>query len=274
MTPDPDGTGGSAGSAEVTLYVYAVVPAGDHRPRVSGIDGAALDVVGPVGGPRAVVHRHAAAPYDGPDDDVKLWILQHSDVVEDAWEGAGAVLPVSFNVIVRPDAETGATAEAQLTAWLMTEGPALRRRLDELTGTSELRVEVSLDHEEYAASNAEMRQIADEMADRPAGVRRLLEKRAEKMGKEITDRAADDLYPELRTRIAGHCVEIEEYRSPARETGLVPVLTASCLVRAPRQQELGAELSAIASEQPAVRIRFLGPWPPYSFAELPGADPA
>ena len=34
-------------------------------------------------------------------------------------------------------------------------------------------------------------------------------------------------------------------------------------------ERLGAELARIQAEQPAARIRFLGPWPPYSFAEVP-----
>lgn len=256
------------------LYVYAIVPAGEYQPGVSGIDEATLHVVGADAGPRAVVHRHTAAPYDGPDEDVKRWILQHSDVVEDGWEGAGSVLPVSFNVIVRPDAETGATARQQLEAWLASAGEGLSRRLEELTGTSELRVEISLDRAAFVADSPEIGQLTREMADRPAGVRRLYEKRLEKTEKELTDRAADELYPSFRTRVAGHCLEIAEYRKPSREAGLVPVLTASCLVDQPGIRALGQELSAIREEQPAADIRFLGPWPPYSFANMSGNEQA
>ncbi|MFC7455766.1 GvpL/GvpF family gas vesicle protein [Brachybacterium sp. GCM10030267] len=251
------------------LYVYAVIPAGPFRPRVRGIDGKELDVVtSRAAGVAAVVHAHDAPPYEGPDDEVKRWILEHSDVVEDAWNGAGAVLPVSFNVIVRPDDETGASAADQLRAWLESTGDGLARRLGELDGTAELRIEISLDREEHTRADPEIARQLEEMADRPAGVRRLMEKKLEKTSKERTDAAADELYPSWRSRIAAHCLEIEEYRAPVREASLVPVITAACLVRADATRALGEELAEIDDSHPAARIRFLGPWPPYSFADV------
>ncbi len=36
---------------------------------------------------------------------------------------------------------------------------------------------------------------------------------------------------------------------------------------------MGAVLAAVRDEQPAARIRFLGPWPPYSFADLSDDGP-
>ncbi|WP_167950365.1 GvpL/GvpF family gas vesicle protein [Brevibacterium marinum] len=207
-------------------------------------------------------------PYDGPDDDVKRWILEHSDVIEDGWKSAGSVLPVSFNVIVRPDTDSGASATTQLEGWLEGKKASLSKRLGELGGTSELRVEISLDRGTFVDSSEELRGMKAEMADRPAGVRRLLEKRVEKTEKELADRTADDLYPAMRARIAEQCLDIEEYRAPARESGQTPILMASCLVAEPGIQNLGAELTAIQNEQPAIAIRFLGPWPPYSFADM------
>lgn len=261
---------GASGTDHVPskLYVYAIVSAGGYAPTVTGIDGSPLHMVGDADGPRAVVHTHSGGPYDGPDDDVKRWILEHSDVIEEGWKGAGSVLPVSFNVIVRPDADSGVSATTQLEGWLEVAKASLSKRLGELGGTSELRVEISLDRSAFVDSSEELRGMKAEMADRPAGVRRLLEKRVEKTEKELADRTADDLYPAMRARIAEQCLGIEEYRAPARESGQTPILMASCLVTEPGIQNLGAELTAIQDEQPAIAIRFLGPWPPYSFADM------
>lgn len=89
-----------------TLYVYAVVPADTPAPSVTGIDGRPLRLITAPSGLAAVVHPHESGPYEGPDEDVKRWVLQHSDVVEDCWTRAASVLPVSFNVIVRASEET------------------------------------------------------------------------------------------------------------------------------------------------------------------------
>ncbi|WP_258934005.1 threonine/serine exporter family protein [Nesterenkonia pannonica] len=245
-----------------TLYIYALVPVNSPLPEERGINGADLHIVSAPSGVAAVVHTHDAAPYEGPDDDVKRWVLQHSDVVEACWSSAASVLPVSFNVIVRPDEDGGATADDQLQAWLNSAGDELRTRLDELEGSSELRVEISLDPDEFAQDDPSVAQLREEMESRPAGVRRLLEKRLEKLQKQLTDQAADRLYPDYRQRIAQHSSELQEYTSAQHAKGLVRVLSAACLLRADRIEDLGAELSAIQDEAPGTRIRFLGPWPP------------
>lgn len=250
------------------LYVYAVVAGGDYTPAVTGIDGSALHMVGRDIGPRAVVHRHTRGPFDGPDDSVRRWVLEHSEVIDDAWQNSPALLPVSFNVIVRSDPETEATATQQLEHWLDDSAETLSRRLEELRDTSELRVELSLDGSLLEEVDSEVGDMRMEMESRPAGVRRLLEKRLEKTEKEIIDRAADRIYPEIRARIAAHCLDIEEHRSTSRESGLTPVIMASCLVRGTEITALGAELTALKKAQPALSIRFLGPWPPYSFADV------
>ncbi|WP_209323703.1 GvpL/GvpF family gas vesicle protein [Brevibacterium renqingii] len=254
------------------LYVYAIVPGGDYTPAVTGIDGSELQIIGREAGPKAVVHRHTAGPFDGPDEDVRRWVLEHSEVIDDAWQSAAAILPVSFNVIVRSDPDSEATAAEQLQHWLDDSADTLGKRLEELRDTSELRVEISLDRGLLEEVDAEVGGMKAEMEGRPAGVRRLLEKRLEKTEKELVDRAADGIYPEVRARIASHCLDIEEYRSPSREPGLTPVLMASCLVRSTEVTALGAELTALQKEQPALSIRFLGPWPPYSFADVSVSD--
>ncbi|WP_165831742.1 GvpL/GvpF family gas vesicle protein [Brachybacterium endophyticum] len=259
-------------SEAADLYVYAVVGDGDYRPTATGIDGAPLQVVDAPSGLRAVVHEHTAGPYEGPDDDVKRWILEHSDAVDDAWQQCGAVLPVSFNVIVHGDQEAGSTPAQQLADWLETNTSLLGPRLEHLEGTTELRVEISLDRAKHVAEDPEVLSLTAEMESRPAGVRRLLSKRLEKMEKDLADRAADGLYPDLRTRLAQHCVDIEEYRRAARDPGLVPVLTAACLVRTAQTEGVGAELTSIQQEHPSLSIRFLGPWPPYSFADMTATE--
>ena len=250
------------------LYVYAIVPGGDFTPAGTGIDGSALHIIGRDTGPKAVAHRHSGGPFDGPDEDVRRWVLEHSEVIDDVWKTAGAVLPVSFNVIVRSDPDTEATATQQLEHWLDDSAETLSRRLEELRDTSELRVELSLDGGLLEEVDAQVGDMRTEMESRPAGVRRLLEKRLEKTEKEIIDRAADRIYPEIRARIAAHCLDLEEHRSTSRESGLTPVIMASCLVRNTEITALGAELTALKKAQPALSIRFLGPWPPYSFADV------
>ena len=250
------------------LYVYAIVPApvSDDAVRgLAGIDGHPVRALACAAGVGALVHDGEPIPYQGPDDAVKRWILEHSRVVEHAWEHAGTVLPVTFNVLVRGEGEE--TAEERLLAWLRREAGSMREALSRLRDRQELRVEITLDRSAASAADPEVQALRAEMASKPTGLRRLLEKKAEQVERQAADRLADRLYPEYRRRIAGHAEELAEQRRSHVPPGRVPVLHAAVLARRDAVEALGADLARMQEEQPAVRIRFLGPWPPYSFAQ-------
>lgn len=258
--------------SESALYVYAIVPApvpDATLAGLTGIDGQAVHAVASPDGVAALVHEAQPVPYQGPDETVKRWILEHSQVVEHAWEAAGTVLPVTFNVLVRPEGEE--TAGDRLRAWLQAHATSMRETLNRLRGRVELRVEISLDRAAASVDDAEARALREELPGKPPGLRRLLEKKAEQVERQAADRLADRLYPEYRRRVAGCVEDLAEPRRSPSSPGTVPVLSAAVLVRSEAVERVGAELAGIQEEQAAARIRFLGPWPPYSFAELSSA---
>ncbi|WP_159792396.1 GvpL/GvpF family gas vesicle protein [Puerhibacterium puerhi] len=273
------------------LYVYAVV-AGAPADLGTGIDGAALDVV-PAAGVAAVVHRHADGPYQGADDDVRRWIVEHSDVVDRLWQAGVPVLPMSFNVIVAAEEDGDspadrdgdgpadgegaldagvATARRRLERWLGAHAADLRDRLEALRGRVELRVDVALDQHAVGQRDEATRAVRAELESRPPGVQRLLRRRLDRLERDAADALADELYPALRRRLAQVAEELTENRRARPEEGHVPVLTVSLLVAREAMPSVGRELAAVRDEQPAARIRYLGPWPPYSFADVPGIE--
>lgn len=256
--------------SDSALYVYAVVPASmpeEALEGLTGIEGRPVRRIEGHGGVAALVHDGDPVPYQGADEDVKRWVLEHSRVVERAWEALGTVLPVTFNVIVKRD-DTSSAGD-RIRAWLKGSAEPLRQRLDALRGRVELRVEIGLDRAEAAQSEPEVRALRGEIAEKPPGLRRLLERKLEQVEKAAVERTADRLYPEFRRRIASYAEDLVENRRVRPAPGLVPVLSVAVLAPRKAVEGLGAELARIQAEQPAARIRFLGPWPPYSFSEVP-----
>jgi hypothetical protein len=86
--------------------------------------------------------------------------------------------------------------------WLEDSAEQLRERLDKLRGRVELRVEIRLDREAAARSSPGVQALREELARRPVGVVRLLERKLEQVEKRAAERLADGLYPELRWRLA------------------------------------------------------------------------
>jgi hypothetical protein len=258
----------SASSKAGGLYVYAVVPGAlDADGLGTGIDGAALELVRAPEGVAAVVHHHSAPPYSGDDEDAQRRVLEHGDVVERCWAKGHTVLPMGFKVIVVPG--DGETAEQRLSAWLSSSATVLAERLTTLAGLVELRVEISLDEVAAAERNEEVRKLEAEIRDRPPGVQRLLQRRLAALRQGATEGIADRLYPEYRRRLAALSVDLAENVRGHAPAGCVTVLNVAVLTREEDIPRLGAELGDIEAHEPAARVTFLGPWPPFSFADVP-----
>ncbi|WP_425953449.1 GvpL/GvpF family gas vesicle protein [Xylanimonas sp. McL0601] len=254
---------------EAGLYVYAVV-AGRPTALGTGIDGRGLRLVSTPEGPAAVVHDHTAGPYTGPDDDVRRWVLEHSDVVDRLWQRGETVLPASFNVIVAPGEDE--PPQRRLVDWLATHSADLLARCAALEGRTELRVGIALAPEEAAAGDPDIAALRAEVAAKPPGVQRLMRKRLDQRTRAVAEALAESLYPDYRRRLAAASEDVSEARRPQADPDVVPVLDAALLVPRDGVEAVGRELAAIQDEQPAVRIRYLGPWPPYSFVDLPTPD--
>ena len=254
----------------IGLYVYALVP-GDTITQADlprGIDGAPLHLV-PAAGLEAIVHESETQPYQGPDSQVKQWILEHSQVVDEAWQAAGTVLPMTFNVIVAPEDGTQQTAHSRLGQWLESSADTIQDHLDKLREHVELRVDISLDEQTVTATHTELVELRDGLEDRSAGVQRLYQKRIEERTRKVAERIADQLYPQYRQRLAALAEDMVENARPGRNPGSVSVVTASLLVHQDNVDAVGLALAEIRDNQPGAQIRYLGPWPPYSFADVP-----
>jgi len=252
------------------LYVYALIPA-DTMTRnelPTGIDGAPLELI-PSGGVSAIVHECETQPYQGPDSKVKRWVLEHSQVVDEAWQTVGTVLPMTFNVIVAPETES---AQDRLGSWLTASADTIREHLEKLRDHVELRVDISLDEEVVTASHPDILELQDGLDDRPAGVQRLYRKRIEERVRQVAERTADLLYPKYRQELAALAEDMVENAKAGRTPGSVSVLTASLLVHTSNVDAVGIVLANIRDNQPGAQIRYLGPWPPYSFADVPALE--
>lgn len=248
------------------LYVYALIRAASAtRPLGTGIDALPLLAV-PVGGVAAVVHDHPGEPYGGDDETLRRRVLEHNDVVDRLWSSDHAVLPMTFDVIVAGAED--ATARDRLEAWLSSSEEALLDGLARVDGRVELRVDLALDRAEATVSDPDVRALRDRIAGEQPGIARLLRKRLDGLERDAAELRADRGYPAARGRLARLAQDLVENPRTAPEDGRVLVLSAALLVDEPAVEAVGAELAAMTAEEPALRVRFLGPWPPYSFAAL------
>ncbi|MFF7655024.1 GvpL/GvpF family gas vesicle protein [Streptomyces sp. NPDC007983] len=103
--------------------------------------------------------------------------------------------------------------------------------------------------------------------DRSPGMRRLLAKQREQDARNAAGQLADTLHAEIRHRLLSVAEDFRDRGPTHRAADETDVLSAALLVRQEDVDTVGTVLSEARTQHPALRIRFLGPWPPYSFTD-------
>lgn len=247
--------GGSSG-----LYLYCIAV---DRPEASALsvsapalDGSAVLVI-PQSALLVVVHSCPAEPYQGSSEDVRAWILAHNAVVTEVWEHTGTVLPMAFDSIMTGDRERD--AESVLADWIREHSGELSATLAELDGKVELGVRVYYD---APAAGAEREAVARG--------REYFQKQLSKR-REAADRQLR-LDAEANRIVAGlgeiaHAIRVNTPNTATQaegETSGRELMSVSLLVERNSIGEVGSFLDTVTDG--GYRVRFTGPWPPYSFA--------
>ncbi|WP_320774628.1 GvpL/GvpF family gas vesicle protein [Streptomyces sp. CRN 30] len=268
------------------LYVYALVRYEEGAADgTTGLDGRPLRLLRVPGTEvAALVHEGSPTPFQGDDDRVRRWVGEQNEAVTTVWERTGSLLPMTFNVLVAdesPETEshtdgtpvgaadggTGQSAEERLTRWVGERAAEIGEHLDALSGRCELRVEITVDRTAVVGREPDTGEADARFEGRSAGMRRLLAKRREQQARNAAGQLADVLHAEARRALLSVAEDFRDRglgRTGPDETG---VLSAALLVRNEDIDAVGSVLSALREREPATRIRFLGPWPPYSFTD-------
>ena len=247
-------------------YIYAVIP---HIDKDNfgpiGIEGNTVYTIS-CEDISAVVHDCPAEPYVGDEATVKELVATHGDVVDSAWEEAGPILPMSFDVIVRADEER--SADDNVRKWLQDEYETLEMKLDELRGKVELGVQIFWDPEvitrQIAEENEEITKLMAEMATKSTGMAYFYQHKIAKAVKEEMEAKADRDYRDYYKRLRAYA-EDTEVNKIKRDKNRQMVMNLSLLVRRDKVTTLGEALAEIGAAD-GVEVRFTGPWPPYTFA--------
>lgn len=244
------------------LYLYCIAAGRpDDAPltltlTAPALDGGSVRAV-ELSGLIVVVHSCPPEPYQGPPEEVRTWILAHNAVVTQAWELTGNVLPMAFDSIVIGDGERD--AESVLADWIGAHREELTGMLGELAGKVELGVRVYYDPPAPSAERAPVARGREYFQSQ-------LSKRREAAERQVRlDAEANRIVEGLG--MLSHSIRVNTPSAPAQTEGVEggrELLGVSLLVDRPDIGKVGAFLDSVTDQ--GYRVRFTGPWPPYSFA--------
>jgi hypothetical protein len=251
---------GAATPQATSLYVYGVIPAADagEWPGADGIDGGSSTVRPIVAGDLAALV--SALPADrtpGQRDDLEA----HRRVLSMANE-RGTTIPMRFGIVM--DSED--VVREELLGQHASEFTDLVRKLD---GHVQMTVRA------FYAEDALLREVAEgdpEIVRRTAAIQGLseIESRNERieLGQMISERVTARREQDERLlldRLSPFATEVR-VDPPSSER---VALNAQMLVRRDRRVALDEAVSVLgAALEGHLAIRYIGPLPPYSFADL------
>ena len=254
------------------LYVYCIVPGREETSLGPiGLENCEVYTL-EVGGMSAIVHECPARPY-GSDDraTVEGWVLAHDRVVNTAWARFGSILPMSFDTIIRP--MENASARENLAKWLEEKEEAFARQLAFLEGKAEYAVEVSWDPKvialEVVNESPNLKELECQIRSMPSGLAYIYRARLEKTLKEEMERRATEYFTAFYTRIRECVNEVRLERTKRTEGDTRTLLNVSLLAEKGNYKRLGKVLDEIEKIK-GIKVRFTGPWPPYSFVSTDG----
>jgi len=246
-------------------YVYCV---GESNERINlgriGIEGSQVYTI-PYKDLCAVVHNCPSQPYESKDKKVvESWIITHEETIETAWKRLGTVLPLGFDTIIKTDEED---PKEVVKAWLKEDYQSLKEKLNKVKGKVEYGVQISWDTRiitrELIEKDPELKRLEQEITSKPKGVAYMYKQKLEKLLRGKLEKEAERCFKEFYGRIKRSTDEVKVEKLKKEDEPRQMLMNLSCLADKD-DRILGGELEKFNNRE-GFFVRFIGPWPPYSF---------
>lgn len=197
---------------------------------------------------------------------LEAMVRGHNQMVERIHQ-RGAVLPVKFGAVY-PNRE-------KLLAALAERHDDLLAQLQRLQHCDEWGIHLYADRQaiqRLAAEHPTLQRLKGELAVASPGRAYLLKRRLSDEMVAITDEALNVLARTNYKRLARFAVAGQSNPRSQKATGEAgeqEIFHATLLVQRASLASFLAEVQRLGEEQEGLRCEYSGPWPPYSFAELP-----
>jgi hypothetical protein len=258
---------------EEARYIYSIARTGKREVLGEiGIDKRAVYTV-PHKDISAVVHACEPKPYDTRDkSQAEGWVLEHSYVIDQATKRFGSVLPISFDVILRGD-------DSLIKEWLARNYEHLHRELEGVAGKAEYTIQIYYDYNELASKvlsrTPELNDLHSRIEKESKGKAYLLSK---KLDQRLKSLVASEAKCQAERYVSSISSQVEELIADSKSAwtpdgcqNLHLLASYTCLVSQDKVEGLGETLDQINCLE-GFSVRFTGPWAPFSFVKLPGAE--
>jgi len=245
---------------EKGLYVYCAAEYNDTAPYTLGNIGIENNEVFVIAsnGICLVVHACDAKPYASKNEnEVKGWVKAHHDVIDAASKIFPAVVPFSFDVIIKGSDPAGVAVN-----WLESERDKILEKIERIKGREEYIIQIFWEKaitKRHLMAKEKFQVLDKEIKNMSEGTAYLHKQKLEKALEKEAEKLAEEYFQFFYSKIKKHSDDIKVEK--VEDTMLMNI---SCLVNKENVRNLGAELETIL-DMNEFSVRFVGPFPPYSF---------
>lgn len=252
----PSGRPPTDSSSDAFKYVYGVVRASAVPPVSSGVGDMPVELI-PFGGTAAIVSDVREREIDAGRQD----LMSHAQVLDEALQ-SGVVLPMRFGVVM-------ASSDAVSRELLDRHQADLLLQLAELEGAVELRVRAVLEEgavvREVLCEEPNIAQLHETLRGRDEAATYYDRIRLGEMVANAVAWKCEVTGQEVLSRLAPIAMAVDT-GGPSHER---VALNASFLLKRDRLAEFDEAVAEIGrTHEGRLRLKYVGPLPPYSFVEL------
>jgi predicted metal-dependent hydrolase len=152
--------------------------------------------------------------------------------------------------------------------WLKKEAPYLKKYLAKVRNRKEYGVQLMWNSrsiaDELLQGEQELISLRQDIASKPEGAAYMFREKLERLLKDKLEALATKKHHELQEKIHPFCADYKVERNKKSEDGYEMIGNWSFLVAPDQVESLGSALEKF-SKMKGYKVRFTGPWPPYSF---------
>ncbi|ACV63775.1 Gas vesicle synthesis GvpLGvpF [Desulfofarcimen acetoxidans DSM 771] len=248
-------------------YIYCIGEnPGNWPSEVMGVEGSLVyhvvyrDIA-------AVVHDCAEQPYNSDDNNKVIdWVLGHQLVVDKACSCYSSVLPFTFNSIVKGKEDL--SSHEILVNWLEDNYDNFKLKLGKIKGKKEYSVQLFLDKQvslSLLQSESDILELQVELLGSAKGKAYFVQEKINKKIGELMANRADSYCRQFYHEISSVVSECKLCKLKQAGRNEIMIINLVCLAGDNEVEVLGDVLEKIKSNDIAIKIKFSGPWPAYSF---------
>lgn len=241
-------------------YIYSIIQADsedEEKDLGTGVEEEPLHILTEEG-VGAIYHECEPEPYESQNEEkAKEWVKQHQQSVTRSRLKFDSILPMTFDTIFK--------TESKLRDFLKQNKEEIEEKINELRGKREYGVKIYCDESKLTGETGPEEKESEEKA---SGAQYFEKKKKEKQEKKKKEEEIKEMAKDYWKKIKKHVSKLKQAKAKESKLGEeepgIKILSVSCLARDKELDEVKEVLEEI-NEEEGVKVKFTGPWPPYSF---------